>query len=81
MSNPTGGFHSHINRPQATADQVEGWQLALQPGDRVSVLMDMGDVKEFTVKYAPRQLGDGTWVVGLEGRAGGYKLSRVRSKL
>lgn len=67
--------------PSPKDDVPEPWQLALVPGDRVEVLMDQGDVKEFAVKYEPWQLGHGVWVIGLEGRAGGYKLTRVQRKL
>lgn len=62
-------------------DLPEPWQLELRPGDRVEVLMDQGDVKDFAVKYEPWQLGHGVWVIGLEGRAGGYQLTRVQRKL
>ncbi len=55
----------------------EDWRLALRPGDRVWVRMDGGEEVPFLVKYAPWQLGDLTWVVGLAGIAGGYLLSRV----
>lgn len=64
-----------------TADRVEDWQLALAPGDRVAVVMDQGEEREFTVRSEPWQLGHGTWVIGLEGRSGGYMLSRVARKL
>jgi hypothetical protein len=50
----------------------------LRPGDRVSVELDSGEIREFVVKYSPWQLGHGTWVIGLEGIAGGYALDRVR---
>jgi len=49
----------------------------LKPGDEVMVLMESGSKRRHTVKYAPWQLGDGTWVIGLKGLAGGYLLSRV----
>jgi hypothetical protein len=50
---------------------------ALKPGTIVLVRMDDGQEKEFEVKYAPWQLGHGTWVVGLRGIVGGYALDRV----
>lgn len=56
-------------------------RLKLVPGDRVAVLMDDGQVKAFDVKYEPWQLGHGTWVIGLKGRAGGYSLERVQGKV
>lgn len=49
----------------------------LKLGDRVHVLMDDDQTQEFTVKYAPWQLGHGEWVIGLKGIVGGYLLSRV----
>jgi len=49
----------------------------LRPGDRVTVRMDDGEEKPFWVKYAPWQLGNGSWVIGLRGIAGGYDLRRV----
>lgn len=54
---------------------------ALIPGDCVEVLRD--DRKTTThhrVKYAPWQLGHGEWVIGLDGIAGGFLLSRVIGK-
>lgn len=56
-------------------------RLKLIPGDRVIVLMDDGELKEFDVKYPPWQLGHGAWVIGLVGRSGGYSLERVQSKV
>jgi hypothetical protein len=55
--------------------------LALKPGDRVIVTDDLGNDKEWTVKYAPWKLGHGDWVIGLKGKAGGYLLSRVQRKI
>ena len=46
-------------------------------GEIVSVTRDDGSAEMRSVKYAPWQLGDGTWVIGLDGIAGGYLLSRV----
>ena len=53
-------------------------QLALKPGDRVRQTDDAGAVHDRTVKYEPWQLGDGTWVIGRAGIAGGYALSRCQ---
>jgi hypothetical protein len=53
-------------------------QLALRPGDVVLQTDDSGAVNQRTVKYAPWQLGDGTWVIGLKGIAGGYALCRCQ---
>lgn len=50
---------------------------SLVPGDRVLVRLDSGEHKEFVVKYQPWELGGGTLVIGLQGIAGGYLLSRV----
>lgn len=52
-------------------------QLALKPGDAVDVTLDDGRTERRSVKYAPWQLGDGRWVVGLSGISGGYDLGRV----
>lgn len=52
-------------------------RLTLCPGDRVLVRTDSGAELTYRVKYRPWQLGAGTWVVGLEGIAGGYALERV----
>lgn len=46
-------------------------------GQTVVVKMDDGKLYAKKVKYEPWQLGDGTWVIGLEGISGGYALNRV----
>lgn len=54
---------------------------ALIPGEWVEVLRDDGKTTtHHQIKYAPWKLGHGEWVIGLEGIAGGYLLSRVVSK-
>jgi hypothetical protein len=52
----------------------------LIPGDEVAYLDDTGREWFATVKYAPWKLGHGEWVIGLDGIAGGYLLSRVMRK-
>ena len=59
-------------------NDVSPEQLALKPNDRVEVTRDNGLTELRRVKYAPWQLGDGTWVVGVYGISGGYALCRVR---
>jgi hypothetical protein len=51
-------------------------QLAIKPGDRISVVQDNGTSVISTARSAPWQLGDGTWVVSYEGRSGGFLLTR-----
>ena len=46
-------------------------------GQTVIVKLDDGSLCSKKVKYEPWQLGDGTWVIGLEGIAGGYELDRI----
>lgn len=58
-------------------NEVTPGQLALTRDDRVYVLRDSGLVETRRVKYPPWRLGDGTWVVGVYGLAGGYALCRV----
>jgi hypothetical protein len=59
---------------------VSDGQIYLAEGDPVEVLRDDGTREDREVKYAPWQLGDGTWVVGLRGISGGYALCRVRPR-
>lgn len=49
-----------------------------QKGDWVVVTLDDGRETIRRVKYPPWQLGDGSWVIGLDGISGGYALERVR---
>ena len=51
--------------------------IDLRRDDIVNVREDDGTSTIQTVKYKPWQLGDGTWVVGLFGRRGGFLLDRV----
>lgn len=60
--------------------EADDWRLSLKPGDVVLVARDSGFQEPYTVKYEPWQLGHGEWVIGLDGVAGGYLLSRVRSR-
>jgi len=52
----------------------------LQAGTDVTVTRDDGSLWHTRTRTEPWQLGDGTWVVALEGRAGGYRLDRVRRR-
>lgn len=47
-------------------------------GMEVIVRRDNGTEERRTVKYSPWKLGDGSWVIGLDGIAGGYAFERVR---
>jgi hypothetical protein len=49
----------------------------LEVGALVSVIKDDGTRWITRTRSEPWQLGSGHWVVLLEGRAGGYSLSRV----
>lgn len=53
---------------------------AILLGTDVTVTRDDGSLWLTRTRTDPWQLGDGTWVVGLEGRAGGYLLDRVRRR-
>jgi len=53
----------------------------LKVGELVSVRMDDGSLVVKRVKYEPWELGHGEWVIGLAGISGGYKLSRVESRI
>ncbi len=53
---------------------------ALPNGTAVTVTRDDGSLWQTRTRTDPWQLGDGTWVVALEGRAGGYALARVRRR-
>jgi hypothetical protein len=60
--------------PNAAADPT------IANGTDVTVTRDDGSLWLTRTRTDPWQLGDGTWVVGLEGRAGGYALDRVRRR-
>jgi hypothetical protein len=49
-------------------------------GTAVTVTRDDGSPWLTRTRTEPWQLGDGTWVVALEGRAGGFRLDRVRRR-
>ena len=49
-------------------------------GTDVTVTRDDGSQWLTRTRTDPWQLGDGTWVVALEGRAGGFRLDRVRRR-
>lgn len=52
-------------------------QLAIRSGDEVELTNDFGNAERTRARSEPWQLGDGTWVVLVEGRAGGYDLERI----
>ncbi len=49
-------------------------------GTAVTVTRDDGSLWQTRTRTDPWQLRDGTWVVALEGRAGGFQLDRVRRR-
>ena len=56
-------------------------KILLKPGDEVIVRDDDGREGAWVVKYAPWQLGHGDWVIGLQGKSGGYDLERVVARV
>jgi hypothetical protein len=57
---------------------VDLWNLKCAPGARVAVSLDDGSIWETTTRSVAWNLGDGTAVVLLSGKAGGYLLERVK---
>ncbi len=55
-------------------------ETTLPTGTDVTVIRDDGSKWLTRTRTDPWQLGDGTWVVALEGKAGGYALERVRRR-
>ena len=55
-------------------------ETTMPSGTDVTVIRDDGTEWLTKTRTEPWQLGDGTWVVALEGRAGGFDLSRVRRR-
>lgn len=66
-----------MSRRDAPAQSVTDDQKEIPSGAEVSVRLDVGSIFETTTRSAPWQLGHGAWVVLLEGKTGGYDLSRV----
>ena len=66
--------HYKPNRWQLAA--VERWNLAVPVGAPVLYTNDLGQVVATLTRSAAWQLGDGTPVVKLADRTGGYDLSR-----
>lgn len=64
-----------IRRPRK--QKVTEAQLAIRDGDSVVYKNDQGFAEALTAKSDPWQLGHGDWVIKLEGKSGGYDLSRV----
>ena len=61
-------------RPLAPTDDE---RQQLREGDMVIVRNDVGNDATYLVKSSPWKLAHGEWVIGLDGIAGGYLLSRV----
>lgn len=60
----------------SNAEHVAALAAEIREGARVHALDDMGGITATTTRSDPWQLGDGTWVVSLVGRTGGYSLER-----
>jgi hypothetical protein len=56
-------------------------RLAIKVGDMVRVRDDAGIEADYKVKYEPWELPNGTWLIGLAGISGGYRLDRVTERL
>lgn len=75
------GDRRPIRDPRGAHDRAPGLGTRagdIRTGDLLEVARDDGRRERRRVKYPPWPLGDGTWVVGLEGLRGGYALSRCR---
>lgn len=61
-------------------NKLKLWEVNTQlpSGTSVIVIRDDGAEWHTKTRSEPWQLGHGQWVVALEGKAGGYDLSRVR---
>lgn len=53
-------------------------QLALVSGEDVDVRQDNGEILRMKTRSEPWQLGHGEWVILLDGRSGGYMLTRCQ---
>ena len=79
------GYHAHRDRrqrhnPYREPAAAKILDTAITPGTDVTVTRDDGSEWLTKTRTEPWQLGDGTWVVALEGRAGGFSLERVRRR-
>lgn len=56
---------------------VAAWNHNVQPGSPVNLIDDMGDTCETKTRSEAWTLGDGTPVVSVDGRTGGFLLERI----
>lgn len=66
-----------LPNPAFTPLATEAERLELRAGDVVAVRMDLGDVREWTVRHVAWQMCGGEWVLGLGDMPGGFLLERV----
>lgn len=59
-------------------DEPTDEQLSIRTGDKVTITEDNGSITETVARSEPWQLGHGAWVVLLQGRSGGYDLTRCQ---
>lgn len=69
-----------VGKALAADGTVLGPDPTIPSGLDVTVIRDDGSRWLTRTRSEPWQLGDGTWVILLEGKAGGYALDRVRRR-
>jgi hypothetical protein len=75
MNRLTVGTVQSLMAPESPAATL------IKAGTAVTVTRDDGSLWQTRTRSDPWQLGDGTWVVALEGRAGGFRLDRVQLRV
>ena len=70
------GFFEGRDSDQIAMDVID-WNKAHPIGTPVLLLLDNGSMMETTLQSEAWQLGDGTPVVLVDGKSGGWKLSRI----
>jgi len=60
---------------------IETWNESYPPGTSVEVWLDDNTIFKTKTRSVAWAIGDGTPVVSLEGKTGGYLLSRVQPVL
>lgn len=76
LFNPTGKGNMKTRK-----QNVDSKLTTLEEGVRVFYTDDSGKEHETITRSKPWQLGHGDWVVLIEGKSGGYDLSRIRKPL
>lgn len=66
------------HRPELVGEPAAADPTSWPIGTRVALTEDDGSTTTTVTRSVPWQLGDGTWVVLVHGRAGGYLLERMR---